>query len=145
MSLVRILFCEEVIRGLFGTTCPSKYFFIVATPELIQSKVGSSTGTREALGISRWPCWMKKSKNIRRTWALLSFFNSFISLVLSWLETTKSTACNRDADSAVPLCLQTMDFACRFKAIIYKIQLGSNLTGLTPLFTTRGSLVPNTW
>src|SRR5699024_12627808 len=50
ISFVRIDFCALTIRGLSGITRPSKYFFNVATPLLIHSKVGSSFGTSDALG-----------------------------------------------------------------------------------------------
>ena len=41
---------SSATTALFGITEPSKYFFKVATPELIQRSVGSSTGTNDALG-----------------------------------------------------------------------------------------------
>ncbi len=53
-------FCELVRRGFDGTTLPSKYFSIVATPELIHSNDGSSCGIKDALGSTVCPCCLKK-------------------------------------------------------------------------------------
>src|SRR5699024_966385 len=62
------------MRGFSGTTEPSKYFFNVATPELIHKSVGSLTGINDALGSIVCPFDWKKSKNICRTCALLNCF-----------------------------------------------------------------------
>ena len=62
------------MRGFSGTTEPSKYFFNVATPELIHKSVGSLTGINDALGSIVCHFDWKKSKNICRTCALLNCF-----------------------------------------------------------------------
>jgi hypothetical protein len=59
-------FWALVMRGFFGITEPSKYFFNVATPELIHNKDGSLTGIKLADGSMSWPFDLKKSRNICR-------------------------------------------------------------------------------
>src|SRR5699024_11751839 len=48
ISFVRIAFCAFTIFGFSGITRPSKYFFSVATPELIHSRESSTIGTSGA-------------------------------------------------------------------------------------------------
>src|SRR5699024_12762992 len=75
---VRILFCEIVLRGFSGITETSKYLLNVATSELIHNKLGSSTGTNEALFSTLCPFSLKISRNIERISELVNFFIFFL-------------------------------------------------------------------
>ena len=74
-------------------TRPSKYFFNVATPELIHNKVGSSTGTSEALGSTLCPFDLKKSKYIWRICAPVNDLSGFMNNSSLFLNETKKKRC----------------------------------------------------
>ena len=54
MSLVRMHFCELVARAAGRSCWPRNTGLKGSIPAIVSSTVGSS-GTREALGIGRWP------------------------------------------------------------------------------------------
>ena len=60
-------FWQVVTRFLGGISCPVKYGFKGAIPELIKSRLLSLCGTREKLFMARWPLLSKNSRNIRRS------------------------------------------------------------------------------
>ncbi|MBQ6970188.1 hypothetical protein IJQ19_00970 [bacterium] len=52
-------------KRLDGGFCkPEKYFFKVATPELIHKRVGSSSGIKDLDGNTKWSLLFQKSSHV---------------------------------------------------------------------------------
>src|SRR5699024_12221199 len=68
ISPVRIHFWHVAIRLLGGISCPVKYGFNGAIPELMSNKLLSLCGTSEKLFMARCPLLSKNSKNIFLSW-----------------------------------------------------------------------------
>jgi hypothetical protein len=54
------------VSGAGGVLSPVKYFFNGAIPELMNSSVGSCTGTTDAPSMRRWPWRSKKRRKVSR-------------------------------------------------------------------------------
>jgi hypothetical protein len=66
ISLVLMAFCELVNLGAGGVAVPEKYFFSVATPELIHKSDGSLTGIKDFDGTIKCCLDSKKSSQVWR-------------------------------------------------------------------------------